>query len=424
MATAMPRKLRLCFAKLLEEQWKFMDQPWPLCPKTKKFHRSEMKPINDIQRMKGLLMRRLGAIPVFFFLSVIWPKFYFPGPYKAVDKGIAFLYYFVAGQTMDSMSQYLPRTSFHQVYTTFFKTEKALFDKFISQCLISMFSTPEIRVRSANWKNPPLFKHITLLLDGHDTRASYGENKIDMFSYKLRKSGLRTQVCIDINGMALFVSKSAACKDNNDGSMLVAMKIGNKIKDVDCIGLDGGYTQYIGEILEQDHQLTLKNFCFPIRKKRLQPLHTDEANFNSMFGGFRSMVENTFSELGAAFSKHNNKDPIRVDTKMEFNMNLRLCLLLLNIKKFVNILQIQESPHHRAWMEEGFDYPTDKKVIPDLTETYTVLNKLEYGNEMLRMQEEFLNMGMDESEDDDDVGEASGNKREFVEAVVIPARKK
>ena len=37
---------------------------------------------------------------------------------------------------------------------------------------------------------------ITLLLDGHDTRATYGENKVDMFSYKLRKPGLRTQVCM------------------------------------------------------------------------------------------------------------------------------------------------------------------------------------------------------------------------------------
>jgi hypothetical protein len=421
MAGIMPKKLQKCFAKLLEEKWQFLDQPWPMCPKTKKFHRSEMKPIQNSQRMRDLLMHRLGAIPVFFFLTVIWPKFYFPGPYRAVDKGIAFLYYFVAGQTMDSMSQFMPRTSFHQVYTTFFKTEKALFDKYITECLSTMFSTPEIRVRSANWKNPPLFKHITLLLDGHDTRATYGENKVDMFSYKLRKSGLRTQVCIDINGMAILVSKSASCKNNNDGSMLLAMKIGNKIKDVDCIGLDGGYPQHLGAILEQDDELTLKNFCFPIRKKRLQPLHMDEANFNSMFGAFRSMVENTFSELGTAFNKHNNKDPIRVDSKKEFNMNLRLCLLLLNVKKFTDMLNIQPSPHHLAWKDEGFDYPTDKKLIPDVTETYTVLNKLEYGHEMLKAQEAFL--GMDIAEDDE-MEEVHGNSHTIVECVQIPQRRK
>ncbi|KAG0010409.1 hypothetical protein BGZ82_003460, partial [Podila clonocystis] len=62
------------------------------------------------------------------------------------------------------------------------------------------------------------------------------------------------------------------------------------------------------------------------------------------------------------------------------------------------MLAIEELPHHQAWTADGFDYPMDKKLIPDLTETYTVQNKLEYGVEMLKMQEEFLNMEMDESE--------------------------
>jgi hypothetical protein len=74
-------------------------------------------------------------------------------------------------------------------------------------------------------------------------------------------------------------------------------------------------------------------------------------------------------------------------------------------------------------MEDGFDYPTDKKIIPDLTETYTVLNKLEYGDEMLKVQEAFLSMDMDES-GDDDVGDVSGNKRLLLESVEIPACKK
>jgi len=202
---------------------------------------------------------------------------------------------------MDSMSQFMPRTSFYELYAAFFKTERTLFDKFITQKLANMFSTPELRVRVANWKNPPLLKHITLLLDGHDTRTTYGDNKVDMYSYKLRKSGLRTQVCIDTNGMAILVSKSKSCKDNNDGTMLEEMEIGKKIAEVDCVGLDGGYTQHIGNVLEQDSLLTLANFCFPIRKKRLQQLHPEEAEFNTKFGSFRSAVESTFSELGTAF---------------------------------------------------------------------------------------------------------------------------
>jgi len=86
-------------------------------------------------------------------------------------------------------------------------------------------------------------------------------------------------------------------------------------------------------------------------------------------------------------------------------MNLRLCLLLLNIKNFVYLVEIQglrELPHHSAWMEDGFDYPTDKKLIPDLTETYTVQNKLEYGDAMLKIQGQFLGLIVEQDNADED----------------------
>jgi hypothetical protein len=85
------------------------------------------------------------------------------------------------------------------------------------------------------------------------------------------------------------------------------------------------------------------------------------------------------------------------------------------------MLNIQPSPHHLAWKDEGFDYPTDKKLIPDVTETYTVLNKLEYGHEMLQAQEAFL--GMDIAEDDE-MEEVHGNSHTIVECVQIPRRRK
>ena len=169
-----PKKLAILLEDLLEHEWGFLDEPWPMCPKIRTFHRSELKPIARIQDMKALLMRRLGSIAVFFFLSKIWSKHYFPGPYNALEKGIAFLYFFVAGETMDSMGQYLPKSTFHIIHSTFVKVECALFEKEIKRCFASMFSTLEIRIRTANWKNPQLFKHVTLMLDGHDSRATYG----------------------------------------------------------------------------------------------------------------------------------------------------------------------------------------------------------------------------------------------------------
>ena len=395
----MPKKLARLYDELLEREWDFLDKPWPMCPKTKTFHRSELKQIARIQDMKTVLKKRLGSITVFFFLSTIWSKHYFPGPYNALEKGIAFLYFFVAGETMDSMAQYMPKSTFHVIYSTFVKVEHALFEKEIKRCFASMFSSLEIRIRTANWRNPPLFKHVTLMLDGHDSRATYGEDKAAMYSYKLKKSGLRTQVAIDANGMVLFVSKSASCRDNNDGKMLLEMHIGKKIGSMDCIALDGGYTQYIPDLIEKE-KLEERNFCFPIRKKRLQPLHEEESNFNAMFGGFRSMSEAVFGDLMKTFAKFNNKEIVRTGSKKEFNLAFRLCLLLLNVRNFVHALDIEELPHHRAWMDEGMDYPREKQLVPESTQTVTVQNKLENGRELQRLQEDFL--GLDVASDGDD----------------------
>jgi hypothetical protein len=51
-------------------------------------------------------------------------------------------------------------------------------------------------------------------------------------------------------------------------------------------------------------------------------------------------------------------------------------------------------------MDEGMDYPREKQLVPELTQTVTVQNKLENGLELQRLQEDFL--GLDVASDDDD----------------------
>src|SRR5438445_35640 len=134
--------------------------------------------------------------------------------------------------------------------------------------LMVMFSTPKLRVRSAHHFNPAQFKTVTLMIDGHDTRASYPlAESGSLYSYKLKKSGLRTHVCTNINGMILFVSTSAPCRDHNDGTMLLRMQIHKKIKPTDRVALDGGYTLFLNQILEKSN-LTEANFMCPVRKQR------------------------------------------------------------------------------------------------------------------------------------------------------------
>lgn len=49
------------------------------------------------------------------------------------------------------------------------------------------------------------------------------------WSYKLKSAGIRTQVLIDINEMAINVSNSQLCGNSSDGGMFLDMKIYNKI---------------------------------------------------------------------------------------------------------------------------------------------------------------------------------------------------
>ena len=65
-----------------------------------------------------------------------------------------------------------------------------------------------------------------------------------MYSYKLKKSGLHIQVCIDINGMVSFTSKSKPCKDNTDEVMFGKMKLEKYINKFDYVALDRIYPGY------------------------------------------------------------------------------------------------------------------------------------------------------------------------------------
>ncbi|KAF9895726.1 hypothetical protein BX616_008955, partial [Lobosporangium transversale] len=65
-----------------------------------------------------------------------------------------------------------------------------------------------------------------------------------MYSYKLKKSGLRIQYDI------VYIS-TRECHDFNDEVMLFKMAIEKNIRNLDCITLDGGYAQFLHGIVEK-----------------------------------------------------------------------------------------------------------------------------------------------------------------------------
>ncbi|KAI9466542.1 hypothetical protein BX667DRAFT_523863 [Coemansia mojavensis] len=230
----------------------------------KKYHRSEVKKIREIEHVKSTLYETLGTIPVFFFLNELFSAEHYPGPYCNVEKGLVVLYQLVQGYSINEMERFMPRSSFHDIHKAFYVKGGNVLDKKISSMLLTMFSTDKLRVASASLNNPENFKHITLMVDGHDSRALHnGGNKAALYSYKLKKSGYRTQLCIDTNGMILLLSPTVECRDNTNIAMF-KMNMLDKISATDCIVLDGGYPMSVLEtIVEKSEIYNLSNFCIP-----------------------------------------------------------------------------------------------------------------------------------------------------------------
>ena len=66
-------------------------------------------------------------------------------------------------------------------------------NKIVNDSLNSMFLNIRLRILSSRKLNPELFKHITLILDGHDSRINYTDTEIKhsrLYSYKFERNRL------------------------------------------------------------------------------------------------------------------------------------------------------------------------------------------------------------------------------------------
>ncbi|KAG0163313.1 hypothetical protein DFQ30_000367 [Apophysomyces sp. BC1015] len=400
--------LAIQFQELIHKQWGFVDGEWPTITQSK-YHRTSLKDIPSIGMVKGKVLQRLGVLPVFFLLVVLFGTQDYSGPYRNVEKGLLLLYHLLTGYSMADMEQLMPKSGFHQLHKEFYEKRSGELSRKIRKMLSSMFSNIKIRLLSAMQKNPLEFRHVILMLDGHDTRASYqGEGSAGMYSYKLKKSGFRTQVCIDINDMILFVSESMPCRDYNDGTMFLQMNISKKIHSVDCVALDGGYTQYINQLVDDSDSLQEKNFCCPIRKPVGIALTSSEVLFNDMFGSFRSKIEARFGELVSTFHKFGNTSPIRVNNKDTFMLQSQLACLLLNIKTFIQMLNLPVHPHHSLWQQTNSDFGGVSSLGPSVDITVNIEKKIENANILQQLQEAFLSMDVT----DDPVDEIAMSEEE------------
>jgi hypothetical protein len=149
------------FEELTKNHWRFLHSDWPSIERTK-YHRSEVKNVIEIFHVKTVILNRLGVIPVFFFLIVLFGNRDYVGPYRNVEKGLLILYHLMKGLSLNEMNRFIPKSSFNDIYQDFYRRQLPVLNQRMSFMLENMFSNIHIRIKSAMESNPSAFKHITL----------------------------------------------------------------------------------------------------------------------------------------------------------------------------------------------------------------------------------------------------------------------
>lgn len=110
------------FEELMKKHWGFLYSDWPKIERTK-CHRSEGKNVKEIYHVKHVILNRLGIIPMFFFLTVLFGNRDYIGPYRNVEKGLLILYHLMKGLPLNHMIRFISTSSFNDIYQAFYRRQ-------------------------------------------------------------------------------------------------------------------------------------------------------------------------------------------------------------------------------------------------------------------------------------------------------------
>lgn len=111
-------------------------------------------------------------------------------------------------------------------------------------------------------------------------------------------------------------------------------------------------------------------------------LDVDDIHYNTSFSEIYSIGKKSIYELEDIFNifKQNN---LKTDIKV-YNLQFKICILLNNIKKFINKYNIIYKDYHKLWLNEEFDFP---KKIKIQINTNINSNNLEQNDRIKKMHE-------------------------------------
>lgn len=380
--SSMENLLAVEFKKLYETYWTDMLEKDYGIIKNKRYHRTVIIEILNIKKIKEILIEKIGYIPIYIFLTSFCNDYYFPGPHNNVDKILLTIYQLIEGYSTHQMNDFINDTTYYRIYEKLYIKQEKELDNWINSMFKNYFSNLNIRLLTSYIKNPELLKQCTLIMDGHHNKITY-ENidfeKKDLYSWKLKKNGLNTQVVIDNNNLVLYVSESLPCKNNNDDVMFMNnVKLNNFFKYGDCLCFDGLYTNTMYAVIDKynniDFNINEDNFIFPIKKQKKINLNNDEEIFNKQLGGYRSRIETYFSSISKTFKRFDPHKNIRITKLKTYNLQLKLACLLLNIKIFTELGNIEPTFLHKKWANDDFDFPEENINIVSNTVSFKLEN--------------------------------------------------
>ncbi|CAO3618568.1 unnamed protein product [Mucor hiemalis] len=192
--------------------------------------------------------------------------------------------------------------------------------------------------------------------------------------------------------------------------MFLNMKLYNKMHIGDCLAMDGGYNLFITRFKENSlnagKEFSDKNFTYPIRKENNSNLTAAELNYNSIFGSFRSDIENHFSVLASKFNRfNNNTSALQITDIKYYNLQFRVACLLKNMWRMVEDYNIEVQPHHMLWYNDNYEFPKKESKLD-----IVFIDKIKADKnhrEMKDLQQEILKLSINEDielvSDEDDI---------------------
>lgn len=129
------------------------------------------------------------------------------------------------------------------------------------------------------------------------------------------------------------------------------------------------------------------NFVYPIRKDKNINLDEVELNYNEQFGSFRSKMEKVFSDIGFVFQRLNNKKSFLTSNINVYNIQLKIASVLLNIKRYVKLNNIEHYHFQSNWMNDNFDFEYKNNLANNI-DNYRINNL----DKMKLLQHKFLGL--------------------------------